>query len=55
MCLAGDPPARWRTRADMGGVRRAVVKIYHGRNIGRPGRVWHTPQEEADKDDLIDP
>jgi hypothetical protein len=33
----------------MGGVRRAVVKIYHGRNLDRRGFLWRTPQEEADK------
>jgi hypothetical protein len=33
-----------------GGVRRAVVKIYHGRNIDRLYDLWRTPQEEADKE-----
>jgi hypothetical protein len=35
----------------MGGVRRAVVKIYHGRNRDRRGHLWRTPQEEADKNE----
>jgi hypothetical protein len=33
----------------MGGVRRAVVKIYHGRKRDRRGHLWRTPQKEADK------
>jgi hypothetical protein len=33
----------------MGGVRRAVVKIYHGRKSDHRSDMWHTPQEEADK------
>jgi hypothetical protein len=33
----------------MGGVRRAVVKIYHGRNVDHRSDMWRTPQEEGDK------
>jgi hypothetical protein len=33
----------------MGGVGRAVVKIYHGRNIDQRRRLWHITQEEPDK------
>jgi hypothetical protein len=33
----------------MGGVRRAIVKIYHARNTDHRRDVWRTPQEEADK------
>jgi hypothetical protein len=32
----------------MGGVRRAVVKIYHGRNIDHRRDVWRITQEEGD-------
>jgi hypothetical protein len=32
-----------------GGVRRAVVKIYHGRNVDHRGEMWRRAQEEADK------
>jgi hypothetical protein len=32
-----------------GGVRRAVVKIYHGRNIDHLCEMWRRAQEEADK------
>jgi hypothetical protein len=34
----------------MGGVRRAVVKIYHGRNMDHPCDLWRTAQGEADKE-----
>jgi hypothetical protein len=34
---------------DKGGVRRAVVKIYHGRHIDPLGVLWRTAQGEADK------
>jgi hypothetical protein len=34
----------------MGGVRRAVVKIYHGRNTDHRSTMWRTPQEEPDKE-----
>jgi hypothetical protein len=34
----------------MGGVRRAVVKIYHGRNTDHLDGVWRTPQGEVDKE-----
>jgi hypothetical protein len=34
----------------MGGVRRAVVKIYHGRNTDQLCPLWRTAQEEADKE-----
>jgi hypothetical protein len=34
----------------MGGVRRAVVKIYHGRNVDHRRWKWRTPQGEADKE-----
>lgn len=33
----------------MGGVGRAVVKIYHGRNTDHRDALWRTAQEEADK------
>jgi hypothetical protein len=43
-------PARWRTRPNIRVVfARAVVKIYHGRNVDRPGGMWRRTQEEADK------
>jgi hypothetical protein len=32
-----------------GGVRRAVVKIYHGRIIDHPRRIWRRSQEKEDK------
>jgi hypothetical protein len=32
-----------------GGVRRAVVQIYHGRMMDHPGEMWRRTQEEADK------
>jgi hypothetical protein len=36
LCLAGDPPATWRTRPNIRVVfARAVVKIYHGRHSDR--------------------
>jgi hypothetical protein len=51
-----EPARAWPTvvgsvahPAHMGGVRRAVVKIYHGRNNDRPDPLWRTPQGEADK------
>ncbi|WP_167357467.1 hypothetical protein [Streptomyces cellostaticus] len=34
----------------MGGVGRAVVKIYHGRNIDHRGAVWRIAQAKADKE-----
>jgi hypothetical protein len=33
-----------------GGVRWAVVKIYHGGNLDRLAVLWRTTQEEADKE-----
>jgi hypothetical protein len=33
----------------MGGVRRAVVKIYHGRHIDHLGDMWRSAQEKTDK------
>ncbi|GHA43541.1 hypothetical protein GCM10010345_55210 [Streptomyces canarius] len=36
----------------MGGVGRAVVKIYHGRNIDHRGPVWRITQVKADKERL---
>jgi hypothetical protein len=32
-----------------GGVPQVVVKIYHGYATDRRGKLWRTPQEEADK------
>ncbi|MFG2354123.1 hypothetical protein [Streptomyces sp. NPDC048521] len=34
----------------MGGVGRAVVKIYHGRNIDHTGALWRITQVKVDKD-----
>jgi hypothetical protein len=34
-----------------GGVRRAVVKIYHGRNIDHLCGMWRRTQGEVDKAD----
>ncbi|CAL2065392.1 protein of unknown function [Streptomyces murinus] len=36
--------------ADKGGVRRAVVKIYHDRNIDRGTGMWRASQGKADKE-----
>ncbi|BFO21909.1 hypothetical protein SHKM778_82970 [Streptomyces sp. KM77-8] len=33
-----------------GGVRRAIVKIYHGRNTDHRVGLWRASQEEADKE-----
>jgi hypothetical protein len=32
-----------------GGVRRAVVKIYHDRKVDHLRDIWRRSQEEADK------
>jgi hypothetical protein len=57
-----DPPGYWsflpgrrsvgsvaHPAEHAGGVRRAVVKIYHGRNIDHLCDMWRRAQEEADK------
>jgi hypothetical protein len=34
---------------NMGGVRRAVVKIYHGRDIDHRRDMWRSAHEKTDK------
>ncbi|WP_409471847.1 hypothetical protein [Streptomyces sp. HC307] len=51
-CLAGDRRLVAHPADIKGGVRRAVVKIYHGRNSDHLATLWRITQEEVDRPHL---